>query len=87
MTVPLKSLPLMLECRLMVVRNWTNRNIFGPMLVQEARNWINLHNEGVFTNFFKMTVSRKIRWAGNMARMEEKISAFMVLVFRPDRQV
>jgi hypothetical protein len=57
------------------------------MLVQEAENWINLHNEGDFTIFFKMIVSSKIRWYGNMARMEEKISAFKVLVFRPDRLV
>jgi len=33
-----------------------------------------------------MIEPRKMRWAGNMARMEEKISAFTVVVFKPDRQ-
>jgi len=71
-----------------VVRNWTTRNTFGPNLVQEAGEWINLHNEGHFAKFFfKMIESRKTRWAGNVARMEENISAFIVLVFKPDRQV
>ena len=51
MDVPLKSLPFMEECRLRVVRNWTMRNIFGPKLVQEAREWINLHNEDFSPNF------------------------------------
>jgi hypothetical protein len=57
------------------------------MLMQEAGDWINLHNEEVFTIFLKMNVSRKIIWSGNMARTEEKISVSKVLVFRPDRLV
>ena len=88
MVVPLKCLPLMEECRLRVFRNWKARNTFGPKLVQEAGDWINLHNEDFSPFFFsKIIESRKMRWAGNVARMEEKISAFMVLVFKPDRQV
>jgi len=34
-----------------------------------------------------MTESRKMRRAGNMARVEEKRNLFMVLVLKPDRQV
>jgi hypothetical protein len=51
MFVPLKSLPFIEECRLTVVRNWTMRNIFWPKLVEEAGEWIYLHNED-FSPFF-----------------------------------
>jgi hypothetical protein len=63
------------------------RNMFDPKLVQEAGDWINLRNEEFSPNIFQMIESRKRGWARNVARMEEEISAFMVLVFKPHRQV
>jgi hypothetical protein len=46
-----------------------------------------LHNEELYSlyrppNIFKVIKSRKLRWAGNVTRMEEGRSAFKILTGR-----
>jgi hypothetical protein len=47
-------------------------------------NWRKLHNEEILNlyslpNIIRMMKSRRIRWAGHLARMGEKINASRIL--------
>ena len=49
-----------------------------------VREWRRLHNEELHSlyrspNIVKMIKSRRLRWAGHVARMEEGRSAFKIL--------
>ena len=72
------SLTLREECRLRVFENRILR-IFGPKR-DENGEWRRFHNEKLHSspNIVRMIKSRRIRWAGYVARMEEGI---MVLSF------
>jgi hypothetical protein len=53
-------------------------------------DWRKLHNEELYNlysspNIIRMIKSRRMRWAGRVARMEEKRNAFRVSVRRPKR--
>jgi hypothetical protein len=68
-----------------VFENRVLRRIFGPKRDEVTGDWRKLHNEelhNVYSSPSKIRVikSRKMRWAGHAARMEEKRSAYRILV-------
>ena len=66
------------------------RRIFGPKRDEVTREWRKLHKEELRDlycsppNFFRMIKSRRMRWAGHVARMGERRSVYRVLVGKPD---
>ena len=70
-----------------VLENRTLRGKFGPKR-DENRDWRILHNEELYslfrsTNIFRVIKSKRLRWAGYVARMEEGRSAFQILTGKP----
>jgi hypothetical protein len=71
-----------------VFENRVLRRIFGPKR-EEDGSWIKLHNDEIHNlysllNIVMMIKSRKLRWAGHMARMEEGRGVYRILVGRPE---
>ena len=71
------SLTLREECRLRVFENRVLRRIFGPKRDKVTGEWRKLHEEELNNlyfspNIFRVIQSRKIRWAGHVARMGER---------------
>jgi hypothetical protein len=55
----------------------------------EAGGWRKLHNEDVHNlysspSIIRMIKSRRLRWAGHVARMGEKRNAYRILVGMPE---
>jgi hypothetical protein len=76
------------EHRLRVFENKVLRKIFGPKR-EEDGSWRKLHNDERYSlcsspNFVRVTKSRRMRWAGHVARMVEGRGVFRVLVRRPE---
>ena len=74
------SLTLKEERRLRVCKNRILRRIFGPKRDENGK-WRRLHNEELHRlyrspNVVRVVKSRRLRWAGHVARMEEGRSAF-----------
>jgi hypothetical protein len=62
------------EHRLRVFENRVLRRIFGPRRDQVTGDWRKLHNEELHNlycspNIIRMIKSRRMRWAGHVARM------------------
>jgi hypothetical protein len=62
--------------------------IFGPK-GEEDVSWRKLHNDELHSlystsNIVRVIKSRRLRWAGHVARMGEGRSAYRVLVGRPE---
>ena len=81
------SLTLREESRLRVFENMILRRIFGPKR-DENGEWKRLHNEELHSlyrspNIVRVIKSRRLRWAGHVARMEEGRSAFKILTGTP----
>jgi hypothetical protein len=77
------SLILREEHRLMVFENRVLR-IFGPKR-EEDRSWRKLHNDELHSlysspHIVRMIKSRRMRWAGHVARMGEGKGVYRVLV-------
>ena len=77
------SLTLREESRLRVFENRILRRIFGPKR-HENGEWRRLHNEELHSlyrspNIVRVIKSRKLTWAGHVARMEEGRSGFKIL--------
>ena len=73
--------------RLRVFENRILRRIFGPKR-DENRERSRLHNEELHSlyrspNIVRVIKSRRLRWAGNVDRMEEGRSAFKLLTSKP----
>ena len=69
------SLTLREECRLRVFENRILRRIFG-LKTDENGEWRRLYNEELHSlyrsaNIVRVIKSRRLRWAGHIARMEE----------------
>ena len=71
----------------MIFENRILRRIFRPK-GDENGEWRRLHNEELHSlyrslNIVRMDKSRRLRWAGHVARMEEGRSAFKMLTGKP----
>jgi hypothetical protein len=78
------SLTLWEEHRLRVFKNRVLRKIFGPKR-EEDRSWIKLHNDELHSlyssqNIVRVIKSRRMRWEGHVAHMEEERGVYRVLV-------
>jgi len=77
------------ERKLRVFENMLLRRIFGPKREEVTGEWRRLHNEelnGLYSspNIVRVTKSRRMRWAGHVARMGEERGAYRVLLGKPD---
>jgi hypothetical protein len=68
------SLALKEESMLRVFENKVLRRIFGPKRDEVTGEWRRLHNEELYAlyslpNIIRVTKSRRLRWAGHVARM------------------
>jgi hypothetical protein len=73
------------EHKLRVFENRVVRRIFGPKRDEVTGEWRNLHNEELHIlysspNIITQIKSRRMRWAGHMARMGEETKVYRVLV-------
>jgi hypothetical protein len=85
------SLTLREECRLRVFENKVLRRIFGPKRDEERGEWRRQHNKELYTpyssrNIIRVMKSRRLRWAGHVARMGERIGAYRALVGKPEER-
>jgi len=83
------SLILREERRLRVFENRVSRRIFGPKRDEVTGAWRKLHNEILnelycSPNIVRMIKSRRMRWAGHVARMVEGRAVYRVLVGKPE---
>jgi hypothetical protein len=65
------------------------RRIFGPKRDEVAGGWRTLHNKEFRDLYFspsiiRMSKSRRMRWAGHIARVREKRNAYKLLVRKPE---
>jgi hypothetical protein len=79
------SLTLREEHRLRVFENRVLRRIFGPKSDEVTGEWRKLHNEEMndlysLSNNMRVVKSRRMRWAGHVARMEKDRGVYRVLV-------
>jgi hypothetical protein len=63
--------------------------VFGPKRYKVTGEWIKLHNEELNNlysapNIVQVIKSRRMRWAGHVARMGESRCVYMVLVGKPE---
>jgi hypothetical protein len=82
-----RSLILREEHRLRVFESRVLRRIFGLKRDEVTRGWGKLHNEELHNlypspSIIIIIMSRRIRWAGNVARMGEKRNSYRILVGR-----
>jgi hypothetical protein len=79
------------EHRLRVFEDGVLRRIFGPRRDEITGGWRKRHNEELH-NFYssprliKLIKSRRMRWAGHVARMRRKMNAYRILVGKPQRK-
>jgi hypothetical protein len=79
------SLTLKEERRLRVFENKVLRRIFGPKRDEVTGGWRELHNEELHDlysspSIIRIIKSRRMQWAGHVARMWEKRNAYRLLV-------
>jgi hypothetical protein len=72
-----------------VFENRVLRRIFGPKRDEVVGGWRKLHKEELYTlycspSIIRIIKSRRVRWAGHVARMGEKRNAYMILVEKPE---
>ena len=77
------------EHRLRVFENKVVRKIFGAKRDEIAREWRKLHNAELHAlysspNIIRNLNSRRLRWAGHVARMEQFRNAYRTLVGKPE---
>jgi len=75
--------------KLRVFEKMVLRRIFGPRRDEVTGEWRRLHNEKLndlycSPNIVRVIKSRRIRWAGHVARMGEERGAYRVLVGKPE---
>jgi len=83
------SLTLREECRLRVFENRVLRKVFGTKRGEVTGEWRELHNEELndlysLPNTVRVVKSRRMRWAGQVARMGEDKGVQRVLVGKPE---
>jgi hypothetical protein len=77
------------EHRLRVVENRVLRRIFGPKRDEVTGEWRKLHNKELHIlysspDIIRQVKSRRMRWAGHVARMGEERKVYKVLVGKPE---
>jgi hypothetical protein len=77
------------ERRLRVFENRVVRKIFGPKRGEVKGEWKKLHKEELNNlysspSIFRVIKTRRMSWAGHVARMREKKGLYMVLVGKPE---
>jgi hypothetical protein len=77
------------ERRLRVFENRVLRRIFGPKTNETTGEWRKLHNEELnclysLLNIARVIKSRRMRWAGHVARTREGRGVHRVLVGKPE---
>jgi hypothetical protein len=65
------------------------RRVFGPTRVEVTGEWKVLHNKDLHAVYFSPNIirvikSRRLRWAGHVARMGERRGAYGALVGKPE---
>jgi hypothetical protein len=65
------------------------RRIFGPKKDRVTRGWRKLHDEELHNlyslpSIIRIIKSRRMRWAGHVARMGEKRNEYKLLVGKPE---
>ena len=83
------SLTLRVERTLRVYENRVPRRIFGSKWDEVTGEWRKLHNEELndlycSPNIVRVMKSRRMRWAGHVARMGERRGVYRVLVWKPE---
>ena len=83
------SLTLREERKLRVFENMVLRRIFGLWRDEVTGEWRRLHNEKLndlysSVNIVRVIKSRRMRWAGHVARTGEERGAYRVLVGKPE---
>jgi hypothetical protein len=68
------------------------RRIFGPKRDEVTGEWRKLHNEELrdlysSRSIIRIIKSRRMRWAGHVARMGEKRNAYRLLVGKPEGKI
>jgi hypothetical protein len=68
--------------------NWVLRGIFGPERREMVKCWSKLHKEELHNLYSSPSLirikSKRMRWVGYLARMEENKNACMILGEKPD---
>jgi hypothetical protein len=64
------------------------RRIFGPKSNEVTGEWRKLHNEELHDLYFSPNIvrlmkSRRVSWAGHVARMEDRRNAYRDLMGKP----
>jgi len=77
------------DCRLRVYKNRVVRRMFGPKRDEVTGEWRNLHNEELNDLYCSPDIvwvikSRRMRWVGQVALMEERKGVYRVLVGKPE---
>jgi hypothetical protein len=83
------SLTLREEHRLKVFKTRVRWRIFGLKRDEVMGDWRKLHNEELHNMYsspsrIRTIKSRRMRWAGRIARMGEKRNAYRILVGKPE---
>ena len=83
------SVTLREERRLRVFENRVLRIIFGPRRGEVTREWRKVHNEELNDLYcspitVRVIKSRRMRWAGHVARMGERKGVYRILVGKPE---
>jgi hypothetical protein len=83
------SLTLREEHTLRVFENRILRRIFGPKRDEVTGEWRKLHNEELhnlypYPDIIRQVKSRRMGWAGHVARMGEDRKVYKVLVGKPE---
>jgi len=78
--------------KLRVFENEVLRRIFEPRRDEVTGEWRRLHNEELndlysSPNIVRVIKSRRMRWAGHVARMGEERGVYRVLVGKPERKI
>jgi hypothetical protein len=77
------------EHKLRMFENRALRRIFGPKRDRVTGGWRKLHNEDLHNlyslpSIIRIIKSRRMRWAGHVARMGEKRNVYRLLVRKPE---
>jgi hypothetical protein len=83
------SLTLREEHKLRVFENRVFRRILGPKRDEVTGEWRKLHNEELHRlysspSIIRMIKSRRMRWAGHVARVAMKRNAYRILEGKPE---